>query len=141
MRLQEVLDKIASYKWSDKKYDQWLGSFVVGDSKYMIAIEQGGGGAHGAGAGWEIIFFNISKDSEEITGSGGEFVVFATVAKMLDDFLKKVKPTKFYFSAKEPSRRKLYDRMSKLLIRKYSDYSLKKEKMRSGQGYVFKRDK
>ena len=50
-----------------------------------------------------------TKDTTGITGSGNEFLVFSTVIDILKSFIKKEKPNAILFSAKEPSRVKLYD--------------------------------
>ena len=58
----------------------------------------------------------------DISKTGSEFKVFATVAEILNEYLKKVKPDVFWFTAKEPSRAKLYDRFAKLIVRKHPKY-------------------
>jgi len=64
--------------------------------------------------------FNQSGGSTKITGdSGSPFRIFATVLDIFDDFMKKVKPNMFGFSAKEKSRQRLYDRFSKTITKKY----------------------
>lgn len=51
----------------------------------------------------------------DITGSGDEIKVFATVVDIFKAFVAHYKPQVFYFAAKEPSRQKLYDRFAKII--------------------------
>jgi len=55
---------------------------------------------------WSIDF--SSRNDFEITGTGQQFTVFATIADILKMFLMRKKPEAFYFSSKEDSRTKLY---------------------------------
>jgi len=71
--------------------------------------------------GWQI-FFGIEKGKKidmNISGTGNQNKVFAAVLKCLKIFLNKVKPDTIFFTAKEPSRQKLYDRMSKVLTKMF----------------------
>jgi hypothetical protein len=72
---------------------------------------------------WEILFNNINTDPKNpwsITGNIGEkaFEVFTGVGNSLVKFIKDKKPNEFHFSATEPSRIKLYKKISKLIERK-----------------------
>jgi len=118
MKLLEVLNKPAEWKWFKTSSRQWTALFIIDDNKYVFQAETSDMER------WQITF--------EITGSGGkphdisktgnEFKVFATVAEILNEYLKKVEPDVFWFSAKEPSRAKLYDRFAKLIVRKHPKY-------------------
>lgn len=90
---------------------------------------------------WEILFGMGDSSYLEmgITGTGSTVQVFAAVAKCMDIFLKKVKPKKFVFSAKEDSRKKLYLRMSKILTRKYPYTFTTGGESGSDQEFIFTR--
>lgn len=94
---------------------------------------------------WEIEFSNISRHSgsdvrwgiNDLMGMKA-LKVFSGVATSLKKFIKKEKPYAFYFSAKEPSRVKLYDTMSKLMSKSFP-YKLKKGNTPHSNSYVFTR--
>ena len=116
MRLQEVFDKVLPHTFS-KRGGEWTGEFKAGAVKYNVFIDEVDDDL------FNIIFevdgvYDVDK-SKGITGTGGEFQVFATVAKMVGEFIKKEKPLRFTFAAKEKSRRKVYDRFAKLVASKY----------------------
>ena len=81
---------------------------------------------------WEVYFYQErqgdKRDSKDtVTGTGSEFVIFATVAKMFDNFVKEVKPQllTFFSSDDEKSRHKLYSRFVKKAAQKYKyDYKV-----------------
>ena len=64
---------------------------------------------------WEIEFAERVRDREHhsLSGSGGEFEVFATLKKIIETFIKEYKPKAVTFSADktEPSRVSAYERM------------------------------
>lgn len=66
--------------------------------------------------------FNID-DSMSMTGGGDQFRIFATVAKAMDEFLRKEKPDSLEFvgskDGESGSRQKLYSRFIKKLGKKY----------------------
>ena len=122
MKLHEVFNKTVPIKWQKKKWDKsWSGTFKVGDIVYDLEIifEE-------AEREYLIMFTagieaknKVKSSSTKITKTGNEFVVFATVIKGIEQFIKVEQPAAFYFSASEPSRRKLYDRMAKIIPRKF----------------------
>ena len=50
--------------------------------------------------------------STGITGSGNAIKIFSAVGECLRDFVRRMNPKAFAFSALEPSRKKLYDVLS-----------------------------
>lgn len=58
---------------------------------------------------WVVQFDTEDGSDFEITGTGQQFTVFATIADILKMFIFRRKPDVFYFSAKENSRIKLYN--------------------------------
>lgn len=75
---------------------------------------------------WEVIFELVwlgqekifSFGREAITGSGDAIAVFSTMGSILKDFVKTQKVDVIRFSAKEPSRIKLYKTLSKHIASK-----------------------
>ena len=132
MKLQEALNKPAKYYWAEQKDHRWEGYFRI--DEFLYAFEARKPFPKASPAEWEVYFHQekqgdkrVPKDT--ITGTGSEFVVFATVAKMFDDFVKKVKPKEiiFFSSDDEKSRHKLYSRFVKIAAQKYKyDYEVGK---------------
>lgn len=72
---------------------------------------------------WDIRFEQGYDDNNmDILGTGDSLEVFATVVEILDKFLAKANYPSFHFFAvhKEASRVRLYDRLTKRILQKYS---------------------
>ena len=118
MKLLEVLNKPAEWKWFKTSSREWKALFTIDDNKYVFKAETDDMERY-------QITFEIRGTGgkpHDISKTGSEFKVFATVAEILNEYLKKVEPEIFWFSAKEPSRAKLYDRFAKLIVRKHPKY-------------------
>ena len=118
MKLIEILNKPAEWKWFLKAPREWKALFTIDDNKYVFKAETSDMER------WQITFEirGAGGKPHDISKTGNEFKVFATVAEILNEYLKKVEPDVFWFSAKEPSRAKLYDRFAKLIVRKHRKY-------------------
>ena len=118
MKLTEILNKPAEWKWFKTSSRQWKALFTIDDNKYVFKAETSDMER------WQITFEirGAGGKPHDISKTGNEFKVFATVAEILNEYLKKVEPEIFWFTAKEPSRAKLYDRFAKLIVRKHSKY-------------------
>ena len=118
MKLLEVLNKPAEWKWFLKAPREWKALFTIDDNKYVFKAETSDMER------WQITFEirGAGGKPHDISKTGNEFKVFATVAEILNEYLKKVEPEIFWFTAKEPSRAKLYDRFAKLIVRKHRKY-------------------
>ena len=118
MKLLEVLNKPAEWKWFLKAPREWKALFTIDDNKYVFQAETSDMER------WQITFEirGAGGKPHDISKTGNEFKVFATVAEILNEYLKKVKPEIFWFTAKEPSRAKLYDRFAKLIVIKHRKY-------------------
>jgi len=70
---------------------------------------------------WDITF-DISTgsydNSDDITGTGNAITVFSTVVDIIESAVKLKNIQNLFFTADEPSRVKLYDRMSKHFAKK-----------------------
>ena len=118
MKLLEVLNKPAEWKWFKTSSRQWTALFIIDNNKYVFQAETSDMET------WQITFEirGTGGKPHDISKTGNEFKVFATVAEILNEYLKKVEPEIFWFTAKEPSRAKLYDRFAKLIVRKHPKY-------------------
>lgn len=121
--LQELFNSPSRFSRSKQRhgvvYEWW-----VEDQHYEMTF------SHEGSNEYETEFRNLtSGDSFGITGSGGAARVFATVVKIMEDFIKFSDPDGISFSAKTESRKKLYSRMLKRFSDKYV-YDL------DGQWYV-----
>ncbi len=69
---------------------------------------------------WEIDFARKSKDgssySWDVTNTGDQHRILATIIDIMRKFVKARKVISLMFSAKEPSRAKLYQRIVKVLL-------------------------
>ena len=134
MKLHEILNKPVKYYWAEQKDHRWEGYFKIDNFLYEFEARKDlEPDKRDLDPGeWEVYIYQeregdkrVSKDT--ITGTRNEFVVFATVAKMFDDFMKKVKPQllTFFSSDDEKSRHKLYSRFVKKAAQKYKyDYKV-----------------
>jgi len=130
MKLAEVFTKPkGKIKWKRKNTFKWDGVFSVGsrEFRFMALI--------GAVDDSELYPYEDKVDKEEtwnvsfhqskiggkpatdpgITGAGKPIEVFNGALAAMKEFVKGAKPKYIYFSAKEPSRMKLYNLMVKNL--------------------------
>ena len=137
MKLLEVLNKPAEWKWFKTSSREWKALFTIDDNKYVFKAETSDMER------WQITFEirGAGGKPHDISKTGNEFKVFATVAEILNEYLKKVKPDNFWFTAKEPSRAKLYDRFAKLIVRKHSKYKAVSSVNNNKKFYEFEKKK
>ena len=137
MKLLEVLNKPAEWKWFLKAPREWKALFTIDDNKYVFKAETSDMER------WQITFEirGAGGKPHDISKTGKEFKVFATVAEILNEYLKKLKPDVFWFTAKEPSRAKLYDRFAKLIVRKHSKYKAVSSVNNNKKFYEFEKKK
>lgn len=76
-----------------------------------------------SGIGFDFQNLDATGDKEGITNTGDELEVFSTVLKIIEEAVAAYDPELVAFGAHESNRQKLYDRMIKLMQRKY-DYKL-----------------
>ena len=91
---------------------------------------------------WDVSFVDDEGNVSDVTGTAGTAAVkvFSTVYAIIQDWVKKEKPTIFMFGADKSeslSRSKLYDRMVRSL--KPSGYTLKVVKSGSMNRYWFRK--
>ena len=137
MKLLEVLNKPAEWKWFLKAPREWKALFTIDDNKYVFKAETSDMER------WQITFEirGAGGKPHDISKTGNEFKVFATVAEILNEYLKKVEPDNFWFTAKEPSRAKLYDRFAKLIVIKHRKYKAVSSVNNNKKFYEFEKKK
>lgn len=108
MLVWEIFDNILSY-------DKNNYGFNIGDIYYRVFFKLNG-------KKYSFRFYQYKNKNDmindfdgrdDITGTGNQLKVFSTVIEILKDFIKKENPYEIYFSAKEPSRKKLYSHILK----------------------------
>lgn len=107
-QLDELLNQAAEWSWRTKSTREWAANFTTGDNTFWVYLD-------GHDDDQVILTFIDDERSDEITGRGNSFKVFATVAEITRDFLKRRHPRMLTFSANETSRAKLYGRLAQSL--------------------------
>jgi len=103
-KITELMDNPVPFT-DDITHDQYTAYFTIEDVEYTFYSTE-------ESNKW-IIDFEASNiggigGSTGITGTGNEFIVFATIAAIMKKFIQQYSPETFSFSAKEKSRVKLY---------------------------------
>lgn len=129
MKLDEIMDKSVPYEIEHESEDGWSTAFKIGGREINLHITRREGSEEPDT--FEIEFnqmykklFQTARGAEERTvqsykktGSGNEFVVFSTVAKIVKDFIRKMKPKAFVFDGdKEENRGPIYTKLVKRVI-------------------------
>lgn len=117
MLLIEVFDNPLKYEITTSGGASYVGDFDVGDTNYEFEAHQTSGGVDDPD--YYTIEFTANtnnRTSQGITNTGNALQVFATIKAMVSEFIKLNNPEAILFTAKEPSRVKLYDRMAKLFV-------------------------
>ncbi len=136
MKLQELFNTSVEIFWKKNSRNLWIATFSINDKSYEFSAVN-----DETDDDWNVEFYleNSHTIKNDVTGTGDELVVFSTVLKILDKFIKDKDYPNIEFSAKEPSRKKLYDRMIRTLSSKYGyrldktfDYGIKRYRLTSG---------
>lgn len=138
--LTEVFDNPVKYRWQYKDEDEWMAQFQIDGNKYSAGLIRSKMPKNRHKDWWELMFDVETKDSifatNSISKTGNEFIVFATVFDILKEWMKSNTDATFYFTAKEKTRKKLYDRFAKLLQTKFK-YKLTLGTTDGGKSYKF----
>lgn len=130
--ISELFDTRVSYEWIRSTGAECVAGFVVDGYEYLSKFTRSEDTV--LGFGWDFVFemrFDSGRgiefsdsgvESVGILGTGGAPRVFASILRIMDDFIRRVSPEYIVFSAQEGSRRKLYRRMVSSLLTKYSIY-------------------
>ena len=99
-----------------KKEDaEKLGDIVTNKNIFYVQFDAGAAGS--------------SEKTFNITGTGQEYAVFSTVIDIMKDYQSSANVDWWAFTAKEPSRKKLYDRMIKRFSSEYYAFDYPGEKV------------
>lgn len=117
MRINEIYDNPAAWKWSFRGSEEVVAKFTVGSVLYQFYAEAN----YRRPTEWEIEFKDSAGKSHEdqygVTGAGNAGVVMATVLDIMKKFLVEHKDIKILtFSAEEKSRQKLYAHVVRRLL-------------------------
>lgn len=123
-RLDEVFNQPAKLSYTFKDDTLWEARATIDNVSYDFAIGDQGNGE------WEMAFDdeNMKNNVTGDKGHGASIEVFATALSMLLDFAKEEKThnsISFTSSSTEPSRVKLYDRMTSRFAKKHGYRSTK----------------
>lgn len=117
MLLHEVLNNPLRWERTESGGTSYIADFDVGDINYEFEAHETDGDDDDPDYYTIEFTANIGrKATQEITNTGNSISVFATIKAMIHEFIKLNKPKAILFTAKEPSRVKLYDRFAKLFV-------------------------
>lgn len=128
MKLNESLDKPFDWQWTTiAEYENEAMFWTDSGINYLVMFNKWGGKLNDDDS-WEAEFSVDKRKTKDkalrklrgkalqgITGTGDQQRVFATVIAIIKKFVKSTKPDIMYFTADEPSRRKLYSALTKKL--------------------------
>lgn len=114
MILSEVFNNIAKWSWITQNDEQAKAQFVIGEYQYYLVVDLDV--YEKPPITWTAEFYMDHPDTLglEITNTGRQFDVFATVSNIIQNFISKYNPQVLTFDAQEPSRIKLYRRLAGL---------------------------
>lgn len=135
MLLNELLKSSYNVEYDTSEPGEFYASFLTEDKREikLAAVSLG------PFESWEVDFGVIGSDGSmdwNVTNKGDAFKIFATIIEILKNFLTKSKPKSFYFTAKEPSRKKLYQTMMDRFLKSSSNYTQITDKEDSELKYV-----
>lgn len=120
MYLRELFDKPVSYEWVKRDNESWDAEFDIGLVHYeFIAQVVNPYADEDEEVEIEIEFFHRTArgvPTHKVTGVGNEHMVFSTIVSIMHDVILNMKPDVIIYSAIEPNRAKLYDRMLSRLL-------------------------
>ncbi len=133
--LTELFDRPLPWGWLGTKPHLWMAGFEVGEYWYEVDFNY-----MGDASGWEVAFvlFKDGMPELKLSETGNEIAVFSTVAAILKEWISGARPSKFYFTGNGGSRQRLYDKLAKLISKKFK---YKFQIYRDGQyaKYVFEK--
>lgn len=116
--ITELFDSPVPYTWYSQDEESWEAEFDIGDVHYEFVTGLYTNEDDGYTEA-EIEFFHRNErgaPTHQITGVGNEHQVFATIVAIMSELLSNVKIDTIIYSAKEPNRVRLYNRMIAKLL-------------------------
>ena len=107
--LKELFDNPADWKYTHMYGQMIRAEFLIDNQLYVMSLDYAENNNLFPGFPdimWELVF--LRGDETGIQGTGSQFTVFSTVADFLMDAVDKCQIDCVAFSAKEPSRVRLY---------------------------------
>jgi len=117
MLLIEVLKSPVPWKVREHRPDYFDATFIINNIKYITRMSAF---LDAGPQEWDIEFYpDLDRPTRErynILNLGNELQVFSTVLDIIQKFIKEYHPPIVSFSAHQPSRMKLYNRLIKTLF-------------------------
>jgi len=124
-KLKELMDRPYNWNLGSGNPNNPYYDFVTDDGRnFQVDMSYGQTGEY------HIVFSDFTTNpygSTDITGKGDQFRIFATIKEIILDFIEGFTPEVFFFSAKEPSRKKLYQMFARQ-IEKITDFTFSVDK-------------
>lgn len=142
MKIYEVMDRAAEWKWDEVGTAGGIATFSIDKHFYVVTIEEPAYGIYHIQFALDSIDGRTAGDSRHgISDTGNEFLVFGTVKEILVYFLKHEAEDTVgvFFTAKEPSRQKLYSRFLKM-AHKIGFWSSDEKQGKSERYYIMAQD-
>lgn len=108
-RIDELLNQPLAWEWVVQRPHGSIASFYTDDDRIDVTISHGDGMID--------IMFSSKENGMDISGAGNAFQIFATVADIVRGFFKTNELEPIRFTAKEPSRIKLYKRFAEMMAK------------------------
>lgn len=129
-RLDELLNQPAEWEWKRQDPREWVAKFTIDDVNYFVYLD---------GRDDDDVSITFTGNgSEQITGTGNSFTVFATVKDIISSFLKSRDPESLSFSAEEPSRAKLYSKLAKMIAKDFGGVARSYDADVQGTGFTIR---
>ena len=120
MLLRELFDKSVPYEWTSQDHEHWYAEFNIGDISYeFVANILNPYPEDDEEVEVEIEFFHRTPGGQptfKVSGVGNQHVLFTTIIEIIRDMITNLKPDGIIYSAAEPNRAKLYERMLARLL-------------------------
>jgi hypothetical protein len=122
MKITELFDQPVAYKWTTQApHDRYVAKFDIEGAEYMVSAhwfpyEDDNTGNDLDGYDFNFCRMEGKKCRSDLTNTGHEHVIFATVVAVFRDLTTKVRIDRIAFSAEEESRKRLYQHMIKRLL-------------------------
>jgi len=146
-RMIELMDKPLPFSIDKVSDSIFQTSFIIPNTNYTyrIYIEYISEGTENYNYDriWVIDFsMQVGKEfyTWDISNTGNEIEVFATIAAIFKEFIEKTEPYQFMFSAKEKSRIKLYHIFSRKIEKDFNYTYITDGNYSDGTAFIFEKE-